>query len=656
MGAFRFLVIAAAFVAAAVPHLSGAETPRDIDFLAAREAARAGDRAKFASFAALLEGHPLESYVGWWDIRLRIDELDASAVRATLDRHAGTYAAERARVDWLKALGKRGDWPTFGAEIQPLAAEGDRELDCYRIQHRRLTEGDTALAAARPLWFSGRETPEACEPLFDAMFEHGDLGSADVWARFRLAHESGRYALAARLQERLPATERIASSELTRIGRAPLKALSRADFKLKTQAGREALLYALQRAAKDSPEAARGPWVRVRDRLPRPDRLYGNLRLSYVASYRHVPEAMEWFREADGAEASDALLGWRARAALRAGAWPDVVAAVEAMSAEGRQDSTWRYWRARALRELDQTREATSEFGAIAGEPDFYGLLAAEELGRSPSLESRPHTPDSDALRAFSAQPEVRRALKLYALDMRREALQEWSRAIKGASDQGLLTAAEFARRNGIYDRAINAAERTRDQHDFGLRYLAPYRDVLSSAARAYDIEEALVLGLVRQESRFIPDIVSSAGAVGLMQLMPSTAKWVAKKLGRSDFRVSQVKAAEVNAEFGSFYLRYVFDRLDGMPVMAAAAYNAGPGRAQAWRANVPLEGAIYAETIPFSETRDYVKKVLANAVIYTHQFGLPARSLKDRLGVVPPRGGDSADATSGSATARDSD
>jgi soluble lytic murein transglycosylase len=228
----------------------------------------------------------------------------------------------------------------------------------------------------------------------------------------------------------------------------------------------------------------------------------------------------------------------------------------------------------------------------------------------------------------------------LYRLDQRVESAREWIWSIRGMDDKQLLAAAEFARENEMFDRAINTADKTQTLHDFGVRYLAPYREALGEKARAQQLEEALVLGLVRQESRFIAAIKSSAGAAGLMQLMPATAKWVAGRMGMQDYSWARVTDANVNAALGTYYLRHVLDDLDGSPVLAAAAYNAGPGRARKWRDTRALEGAIYAETIPFNETRDYVKKVMNNTMYYAALLGGQARSLKARLGTIAPRGG----------------
>jgi soluble lytic murein transglycosylase len=229
------------------------------------------------------------------------------------------------------------------------------------------------------------------------------------------------------------------------------------------------------------------------------------------------------------------------------------------------------------------------------------------------------------------------RALALYRLDLRTEAVREWLFGLRGMDDQELLAAAELAQRNAVYDRAINTADRTQHKHNYKVRFLAPFREVFTEQARSYRLEEAWVLGLVRQESRFIVNAKSSAGAQGLMQLMPATARWMAKRIGMRDYNAARVADVPVNVALGAGYLRQVLDEL-GHPVLASAAYNAGPGRARRWRDAQPLEGAIYAETIPFNETRDYVKKVMANTMYYAQLIGGKLVPLKDRLGQIPAR------------------
>ena len=522
--------------------------------------------------------------------------------------------------------------------LYPPAAGEDVELACYGVLARRQREGDAALAAAKPLWFSGQTTPDACEPLFAALINNGELSAADRRARFRLAAEAGNVRLARVIGEDLPLDNRIPTREFLTVERDPARALAKGEFTWKSQGGRQLALYALERAARSDAAGVRAAWEKQRAQLPEPDRLYGNARIAFHAARQLDPRANDWFREAAGAPLNEAQRAWRVRAALRASSWSDVEAAIAAMPSAQAQEPAWRYWKARALAAAGRTDDANAIYSGLAGEFHFYGLLAAEALGRRIEPVSDPSRPSPAALALFGAQPGIRRAVKLAELDLRAESQREWLYVVRGRDDEGLLLAADYARRAGLYDRAINTADRTKERHDFGLRYMMPFREHFAAAAHDQAVDEALLLSIARQESRFAPDIISSAGAVGLMQLMPMTARWVAKQLGRSDYRSSQIGELATNTQFGAFYFKYCQDRLEGMPALAAAAYNAGPRRAQAWRDGAPLEGAIWVESIPFNETRDYVKKVLANAMFYARELEQPYVPLSTRLGIVPPR------------------
>jgi soluble lytic murein transglycosylase len=215
--------------------------------------------------------------------------------------------------------------------------------------------------------------------------------------------------------------------------------------------------------------------------------------------------------------------------------------------------------------------------------------------------------------------------------------VREWLFTLRSFDDRRLLAAAELARRAEVYDRAIQAADRTERLHNFALRYPVPYRDVFQEYAKNYGLDEAWVLGLVRQESRFVTDARSNTGAAGLMQVMPRTARDVAARIGMRKFTAKRVIDVQTNVTLGTGYMKMVLDQL-GHPVLASAAYNAGPARAKRWRADKPLEGAIYAETIPYAETRDYVKKVIANSVFYAAVLQKRITPIKERLGTVPAR------------------
>jgi len=280
---------------------------------------------------------------------------------------------------------------------------------------------------------------------------------------------------------------------------------------------------------------------------------------------------------------------------------------------------------------------ARAYFLRISEQPNFYGLLAAEELGAVAGIPEPFHVASEAEVGAAKRNPGLARALELYRLELRSEATREWVFSIRDMDDAQLLAAAELARRAGIFDRAINTADRTAQRHNYKVRFLAPFKEVFNEYARSFGLEEAWVLGLVRQESRFIVNAKSSVGAKGLMQLMPATARWVAKRNGLRDFSPARVADIPMNIALGTGYLKHVLDDL-GHPVLASAAYNAGPGRARRWRDARPLEGAIYAETIPFNETRDYVKKVMTNTMYYSQLIGGKLVSLKERLGQIPAK------------------
>jgi soluble lytic murein transglycosylase len=235
----------------------------------------------------------------------------------------------------------------------------------------------------------------------------------------------------------------------------------------------------------------------------------------------------------------------------------------------------------------------------------------------------------------------VQRSLALFNLsenyrrpELREDARREWRWAMRGKNDQQLLAAAQLAKQQSFLDMAIYSADRTERVHDYSLRYPTPYRDITHRYATQVGVDEAWVYGLIRQESRFVSVARSGVGASGLMQLMPATAKWVAGKMGIGSYAVSDI---ETNIQMGTWYLNYVHDKL-GQEVLATAAYNAGPSRARAWQADAPMEGAVYAETIPFNETRDYVQKVMTNAAYYASGFGHSKLLLRERMGVVPAK------------------
>lgn len=604
-------------------------------FLEARDAFQRGDIAKMDERAARMdEDYVLLSYVQYWQLRSRLTNASAEDIEGFLARNRGSLTADRLRADWLRQLARERDWAAFMREYPQLVAE-DPELACFAYQ-ARLDRGESGvLSQARPLWFTPQVLPESCMPLFQAMFERDMLTTEDTWARIRLALENGNLSGARMLLAYLPAGQRPDGRTLDSISRRPQRYLDGSP-PLKTRAQREMAIYALYRTGDSWPLIAADRLGRISKQLSEEERGYAWAQLGCAAARNLRPEAVGWFKNAG--RMNDRQLTWRARAALRASDWSEVLAAINAMSKVEARWPSWRYWKARSLAALGRQTEANVMLAALSNEFNYYGQLAAEELGTGISSVPQTWSPDEDDVEDIARDPSLQRALALYKAGLRYEGALEWQWAIREYDDKRLLAAAGLAQENEWYERAIDTAERTTMLHDFALRYPAPYRSLVQEYSRQLSLDEAWVYGLVRQESRFVHTARSSAGASGLMQLMPSTARWAAKQLGLTGHHSTLTETVDTNISLGTYYLREVMDSVGNNAVMASAGYNAGPRRAREWAAGRPLEGSIYVETIPFSETREYVKKVMANTLNYARLFRQSGLSLRDRLGTIPAR------------------
>ena len=361
-------------------------------------------------------------------------------------------------------------------------------------------------------------------------------------------------------------------------------------------------------------------------------------------------DALPHFAKAKDSDLNDSQLGWKVRAALRQGQWKEVLSATQVMSAEAQQESVWVYWRARALSRLAKTdaerSAAKALYERIASVRGFYEHLALEELGQSITVPARPEALSADEKQAAQDNAGLQRALYAIRIGLRSDGVREWNYCTNlhtpgGMSDRELLAAADLACQNEVWDRCINTSERTKGVIDFEQRFPMPHKNAVLQRATQIGLDPAYVYGLIRQESRFIMDAHSGVGAAGLMQIMPPTARWTAKKIGLSNFKPAQINDRDTNIVIGTAYLKLVLDNFDGSMPMAAAAYNAGPSRPRSWRgqSGAPLlDAAIWAENVPFSETRDYVKKVLSNTTNYAALISAAPQSLKARLGLVGPR------------------
>jgi soluble lytic murein transglycosylase len=623
-----------------VIHAGTLAAGQEEDFMAMRKAFQSGDAGYVIVYGQRLQGHVLEPYAAYYQLRPQLEDvvIGPDAIRKFINRYADSPLSDRLRTEWLKALGKTQQWELF-AEEYPNLITGDTELTCYSLRQRLAVQDNSGYEEARSLWFNARDLPESCTPLFETLMNAEVLTVENIWARLRLALEAGNVSVAKRINEYLPENQALDERKLAAAADNPLRYLESQRNSIRTRAEREIAFFAMLRLARSGPDQAYAYWPRVRGSFSDTEHAYFMAQIADQAARKLHPNALNWFAEAEKAHSpavlTDSQLGWKTRAALRAGDWDTVLETIDAMSAREQQAGVWRYWKARALKVAGKTSEANVILAPLSTEHNFYGQLAEEELGVAIGPPSVPYKATAAEIVAIERLPGIQRSLILYRLNLRTEAAREWAWAIRDFDDRRLLATAEVARRNGIYDRAIHTAEKTVQQHDFNLRFLAPHRDTLRGILKQQELDEAWVYGLIRQESRFIPDARSSAGAMGLMQLMPGTATWVAKRLGMKKYRNALATEVNTNLMLGTYYLKHVLTLFDNQPLLASAAYNAGPRRAWQWRDEKPMEGAIYAETIPFSETRDYVKKVMSNSMYYATTLGHQIKTLKQRLGIV---------------------
>jgi len=616
-----------------------ADSPQD-EFVAARDAYNERDEMALAEYSSRLhaQNYLLAPYVDYWHLLLHLDQASTKEVRDFLDRYEEFPFAVRVRIEWLRRLGKRQEWPTFFEELPRMTVE-DTAVSCYAHSGKAAQGDERALTEARPLWFSADFQPDNCNLLFDNMIKFGTLTTDDIWERVRLALGEGKVSVAKAVAQRLPQFDAATLKYFDNAYENPQRVLEKKSYTTKSRLGRELNLYAIERISRSQPEFALKIWQELKPAYSQKDQHYLWGRMALHAARRHDPLTLDWYGYAEGTPLSSDQVAWKARAALRVKQWETVQESIEAMPKEMREEPAWQYWYGRALKEKGLIVQSNKTWLPLSRERTYYGLLAEEELGEIIGAPPESYKATKEDIRAAQSIPGIQRALELQRLDMRWESRSEWAHVVKGLNDKQLIAAAEVAFREEWYDIAINTAEKTRLTHDFAMRYPTPYREVMQNYVRENGLDEAWVYGLIRQESRFISYARSGVGARGLMQVMPATAQWIAKRMGMDGYNHGMINELDTNIQFGTHYLRYALDKMGGQTLMATAAYNAGPSRAVRWASAEPMEGAIYAETIPFGETRNYVQKVMSNAYFYAHRLGSQVQTVKQRLGLIAGNG-----------------
>lgn len=650
-------LFAVAAVSPAGPAWAQAGSPSQGDrlLLEAHEAFKRSDGRKLQQLLPQLRGHPLEAWAAYWEMRERLERASPAEVQDFLKRYAGTYQEDRLRNDWLELLGERRDWSAFLAEHKLYRMNDDREVACYAVlaHHLRGTPASaTAADEVRRHWLAQREADDGCTQAARQLLADQRLRKLDVWHKARIAIENNRAKSATQAVELVDAKAAAAVAEILK---SPARFLTNRVVAF-TSVRRELITLALVRlAATDLEQAVRlldnkwGPQLSAEER----NWVWGVI--GRLAASRLSPDALSHYAQVSrDADLSDDMLAWKVRAALRGAEgprWDLVRDAIDAMSPTARRDAAWTYWRSKAVmataRSPEHKDEAVRALQGMASMRGFYEQLALEDLGQLVALPAAPQPLSEDEKATARQHPGLNRALYAIALGLRPEGVREWNYVTNlatpgGMSDRELLAAAQLACEREVWDRCINTSERTRGEIDVAQRFPMPFREAVVKRSREINLDPSYVYGLIRQESRFIINARSHVGASGLMQVMPATARWTAKKIGLSSFSADQINDRDTNIAIGTGYLKLVLDDFEGSMAMAAAAYNAGPSRPRQWRApggsGPLLDGAIWAENIPFNETRDYVKKVLSNATVYAAILSGQPQSLRARLGKIGPR------------------
>ncbi len=666
-------LILACFSALALTSLTSSALAQNRDdvIIEMSNAFKRGDKARLTALLPQARGHALEAQAAYWELKARLEEASAQEVQDMMARYAGTYHEDRLRNDWLLQLGKRRDYTSFAAEYPKFRMNDDKEVRCFALLVDSVRTGSISKDMSAELlrnWYGIRDADDGCTQAAERFYAERKITALEVWREARISMEANR-ARAAANAVLIVAPE--AAASVSEINASPVRFLaSRATA---TGARKELVTLALIKMATSDPDGAAGlldaKWAPL---LSAEERSWAWGVIGKQAALKLSDQANAYYANAKNEHLNDDLLGWKVRAALRATeapkGWPVMLAAINDMSEDGRKDPTFAYWKARALKGIvngkpttvmstpagggtptavlrPELAEAQSLLEGIASPRGFYEMLAMEELGQRITAPARPAPVTAAEKEAARTNAGLNRGLYAIAIGLRSEGVREWNYSTNlhtkgGMGERELLAAADFACERQVWDRCINTSERTKEGMDTEQRFPMPFKDSVVRRSKEIGLDPAYVYGLIRQESRFIMDARSSVGASGLMQVMPATARWTAKKIGLEGFTADQINNRDTNITIGTAYLKLALDDFAGSMPLAAAAYNAGPNRPRAWRNGPLMEAAAWAENVPFAETRDYVKKVLSNTTMYAAILTGQPQSIKARLGSVGPREG----------------
>ena len=589
-------------------------------FLQAETALAAESLDEFHKIAAQLAEYPLYPYLIYQELASRLDTLPKQEIDNFLQTYKNTPFAEQLRYEWLIALSQQKKWSLFATYFQ---AHDPPRLQCLALQGK-LAQGITHLNdEIAPLWLTGKSQAKECDPVFSHWLQHSKNQDPLIWQRFLLALEEENSALANYLKRKLN------NPEMKQNGEFYLKIYHRPTLLVSMQENEkpDPVLWTLglSRLAHNHPVKAKLAWQRVHSKIKFSDEQHKKIiaHISKKLRYRDRDIAAAWFNELPQKWLDSAFSEWYAYYVLKQENWQQLKIAIEKLPEKVQLQDRWQYWYGRSLEQLGNPELAKPYYSAIAHERNYYGFLAAEKLHRQPAIKHHPlpfsHQEQLDLL----ALPGLQRANEFYQLHRYQEGNQEWWWLIQQLNDRQDYIAAKLAAHIGWDNVALTTSSRINFKSDLNLRFPLQHKSIIKKQSRHLQLNPSVIFAVIRQESYFRPDAISPAGAQGLMQLMPYTAKQVARNLNLPTPNSKLLTEPQLNITLGSTYLAQVRKQLDGQLIPAIASYNAGPHRIKRWLPESGMiESDIWIDSIPFKETREYVKYVITYSMIYDYLLG----------------------------------
>jgi len=587
----------------------------------------------------------LEGYLLWPDLqaayfRATIEDADRQAVEAYLQQYGTLKPAREVRYRYALDLARRGQLEAyFGIYQSYYQGLEIANLDCLALQ-AELEAGreQRVLTRARELWLVGTSQVEECDPVFERLAGSDALRPRDYQLRYELAIEAREFSLARWIAKSIDAAHVDQAATWLKVRKNPESFLDQHDPRASSDVSRQQMLYAVERLTFADPGLALTRWQSIRSRFAfnEEQKLKTARHIALWTARDNLPDAYALLSNLSAAAQNDEVMRWRARGSLRLKNWERLLIDIQQMSDSERGAEEWRYWHAAALQYSGEVNAAKAEFASLATERSYYGFLAADELDAPYALAHAVLEVDESMISAMSSRTDLLRARELYLVGLDGRGRSEWDAAVSYFTPQEKSQAAILADRWGWHSRAISTVATAGEYDDLTLRYPLPYQNDFMQLASAAQISTNWAYGIARSESLFMRDIRSSAGAIGLMQLMPATGRRVARENNLPYSGMDTLTNPQANIRLGTMYLGQMAERYGGNRVLATAAYNAGPHRVDRWLpAQGSIDARIWIENIPFNETRTYVRRVMAAETIFHWRLTGRISRLSDRLAVV---------------------